>query len=146
MAKDKAYLTKPFHIRPITGLVDYRSTPEQIPLGGYRHVENWEALDDKKVCRMPGWTKVQDGAAQYGNQDLHDQLLSEALVGAWNLRQPIIFLYEAQDLSNINHLFAATQNRLYAKVESTGNWRIIWDTLADGVTAPGGTPVAGCPT
>lgn len=138
-----------FHIKPLTGLLEARVTTDEVPLGGYRWVKNFESTDEKRVCRATGWTRLQK-SDDYNNEDLHDQLLSlvnydkgpEFVIPA--VDQPIIFLHEAQDSYNINHLFAATQNRLYSKVQSTGNWRLIWDTLPDG-GQPGKTPSTGHP-
>lgn len=120
---------QPVHIKPVTGYLDTRSTPDEVPFGGYRWAQNVEVTSKYRMCRAHGFKRLQDQVG-YNNQDLHDQLFG-------NVRQPIQFLQEVLSPAGFSHLFAGTHSRLYNKVGSTGNWRIISDNL-------GGTPPQGC--
>lgn len=93
-----------------------------VPFGGYRHVLNWEVTAKLKLCRANGWRKFRD-KPDYNNQDLHDQLVATELIQDPNL------LFQARTGAGFTHVFAATQNRIYAEVPATGNWRILSDLL-----------------
>lgn len=124
-----------YTVKPVDGALDTRSTPDQIQLGSWRERQSWECLAHGKMCRMSGWKHL--CADVYNNNaDLHDQLLS--IAGGGHVKQPIILLHEAVQPLGLNKLFAATQNRIYALNNSTGNWRVISDQY-------GGTPQSGCP-
>ena len=122
---------RPVTIQPMTGLMDLRSTPDEVPVGGYRFVENWTVPQLKRLQRMPGWTKAFPDDSPYNNGDLHDQLEGYT-------PQHVTMLFEAPTPAGFKHLFAGTQNRIYARNPSTGNWRVISDLL-------GGVAQVGCP-
>lgn len=122
-------VTKPFPITPVTGYLDTRSTPDEVPFNGYRWVQNMEVTTKHRLCTLPGFEKLLS-KSQYNNQDLHDQLFSHT-------RQPVNLLYQAESTAGFSKLFAGTQNRLYALNSSTGNWKIISDQL-------GGAETDGC--
>lgn len=145
MARSDTYEVKPYHIKPLTGLLDARGTPDQVPIGGYRKVVNWSVFEKGKLKRSSGFVKALS-SDPYNNPDIHDQLLTKALAGDQNVRQPVIYLEEVIDAYGNGKLFSGTQNRLYTYDSEFENWQIIWDTLEDGVTAPGGSPVSGCPS
>lgn len=111
---------RPFPIAPVTGFLDTRSTPDEVPFNGYRWLANAQVTTKHRLCRLPGFEKLLS-AADYNNSDLHDQLFSLP-------RQPINFLYQAESTSGFSKLFAGTKNRIYALNNSTGNWKIISDT------------------
>lgn len=128
---------RPVHIKPVTGALDVRSNPDEVPFGGYRWVLNAEVTQKLKLCRARGWRRIQD-KEQYNNEDLHDQNVAAGRDNPESyLREPIQFLYQADTPAGFSKLFAGTQNRLYVRSNANGNWRIISDTY-------GGTAVPGC--
>lgn len=114
-APTKAF--KPVQIKPLTGLLDLRSLPEEVAYGGYRWVENATALAVGKVCRRPGFQRLLAESTELNNQDLHNQ-------GGYT-RQPINGLFEAVSTSGARKLIATTQNRIYASNDSTGSWDVL---------------------
>lgn len=121
---------KPVEIRDVAGLLDTRSTPDQVPPNGYRWVLNHGVTQKRRVCRFPGWTKFLD-RAPYNNQDLHDQLFGHG-------NETITMIYNAKSVAGFSKLFVGTQSRIYSFNSSTGNWRIISDQL-------GGETLGLCP-
>lgn len=116
---------QPVDIKPLSGPMDTRSSPDSVPPGAWRMRQNVAVFDQGKACRRPGWSRYRYDRAIYNNEDLHDQLLSLAPAGA--ARQPITFLYAAVGTTGVRKLLAGTQNRLYALDEGKGNWTIIAD-------------------
>lgn len=139
--------------RPLTGLLDNRSNPDDMPPFSFRLRKNLWQPEERKLCRMPGWTKL-FSASPYNNQDLHDQMLAaqqyyasvpgadDSGVDAWpdttgmcsgsvltlNVgRQPFTMLYSATSTAGTRRLFAATESRLYSLNEKTGGWRLLAD-------------------
>lgn len=109
-------------IFPVTGFMDTRSTPDQVPFGGYRFVENWHVTQKHRLQRITGYTRFLD-REDYNNQDLHNQLACE--------RQTINMVYHARMSSGFTKVFAATQNRIYGLSNSTGNWQMISNCLGN---------------
>lgn len=135
MASKHQSAFRSFTIKPVSGELDLRVTPDEVQIGSYRERQSWECLQKGKMCRMSGFKHL--CAEEYqNNADLHDQLL--AIAGPSHIRQPIILAQEVVQPLGLNKLFAATQNRIYALNNSTGNWKIISDLL-------GGSPLSGCP-
>lgn len=63
-------------VRPLTGLWDVRSLPDDVGAGSFALVKNWSVRSVGKRCRRGGWVKLFDGIDPvYNNADLHDQLL-----------------------------------------------------------------------
>ena len=121
---------KTITIKPVSGLVDTRATADEIPLGGYRYVQAWEVLQKGKLCRASGFRRA--GADFWNNNaDLHDHL--EGV-----FRQPIVWKWAFTQAIGIDKHFCATQNRLYALNNGTGNWKVIGDTF-------GGAETTACP-
>lgn len=160
-----AYRT--INIKPVTGPLDMRSQPDEVPFGGYRRRINWEITDSGKPGRVRGFQKLLADATPYNNQDLHDQLLtlqkyyddltvpdsrgpsvtaypppSDICGTTENVRttrrQPPTMLAELVSADGQRKLMAGTQNRIYVLEESLGNWKIIAD-------AYGGIPESGLP-
>lgn len=63
-------------IKPLSGPMDTRSSPDALQSGVWRWRQNIAVYDQGKACRRPGWQKYQGSKATYNNEDLHDQLLS----------------------------------------------------------------------
>ena len=65
-------------IKPVSGLFDQRSLPDEVGAGSFTLVRNMSVRGIGKRCRRGGWVKLLDGAnTAYNNEDLHDQLLGE---------------------------------------------------------------------
>ena len=131
---------KSVHIKPVTGVMDLRSEPDEVPVGGYRYVKNFHIDLNKRLRRIPGWTRAFHDRTN-NNWDLHDQLSIDPSDpnSVQYTRQSINMLYEATTPSKFSKLFAGTQNRIYALNNETGNWKVISDTL-------GGTAQTACQT
>ncbi len=69
-------------VKPITGVFDARSLPDDVGAGSFRLVQNFSVRAVNKRCRRGGWIKLFD-RTPYPNSDLHDQLNS----GATNLQE-----------------------------------------------------------
>jgi hypothetical protein len=143
-------------VEPLTGMLDTRSLPSDVPFGAWRWRQNMMAIPINKLCRRSGWRKLMYGEAPYQNHDLHDQLLSSlsyydeatpesstsdevqtypssecgtTLRYRTQARQPITLLYEGVSTTGARRLLAGTQNRLYVQRASRGNWQVISDAL-----------------
>jgi hypothetical protein len=63
-------------VRPVSGLFDQRSLPDEIGAGSFTLVKNASVRAIGKRCRRGGWTKLLDGVNQsYNNESLADQLV-----------------------------------------------------------------------
>ncbi len=68
-------LYQPAEIKPLSGPMDTRSTPDAVAVGSWRFRQNIMVADQGKACRRPGWPKYRYEREIYNNEDLHDQLL-----------------------------------------------------------------------
>ena len=65
-------------IKPVSGIFDVRSLPDEVGAGSFTLVKNASVRAIGRRCRRGGWIKLLDGANQsYNNADLHDQLIGE---------------------------------------------------------------------
>lgn len=121
---------KTFPIQPTAGPLDMTSSPDGVPFGGYRYVENFETSpQDRKMRRMTGYQRLLSGELNE-NADLHYRY--------GKARQHITFAFEAKTPSGFTKLFAATQNDLFSMSNSDRVWSPIWSGF-------GGTPdLNGC--
>lgn len=119
---------KSFPIKPVAGLLDLRSEPEDVPAGGYRWVENMRVALKNKMCRAPGWSRLMDRDAGYNNQDFHDQLLT---ITGKSARKPVTFQFEAQSTLKQTSLLLGTEDGLFALNVGTGNYLVLTDTLGN---------------
>lgn len=108
-------------IKPVTGFMDLRSEPEDVPVGGYRYVQNFSVAQKNKLCRSFGWSRFMDRDVGFNNQDFHDQLIS--ITG--QSRQPITFLFEAESTLKQTMLLLGTDSALFALNVGTGNYRVL---------------------
>lgn len=113
-------------ISPLTGLLDLRSQPAEIPYGHWRWRQNLEVTDDGSLCRARGWRKFMGDVAPYQNHDFHNQV-------AEGSRQPVTLLAEAVATNGVRQLVLGTQTRLATFNPSRGNWRIISHQLGGDV-------------
>ena len=110
-------------LRPLTGPLDCRSSPDNLPSGSFRWLLNmWVNLDGKRA-RRAGWQKLNYGDS-FVNQDLHDQRdCWEALTALTFAPEPVTLLYEATSTDQERRLYAATRSRVY--LQSGSAWKII---------------------
>ena len=67
-------------IKPVSGLFDVRSLPDEVGAGSFSLVKNMSVRAIGRRCRRGGWIKLLDGTnAVYNNEDAHDQLIGEQL-------------------------------------------------------------------
>lgn len=118
-------------IHPVTGMLDTRSRPADLPPGAFRWKQNWMVTVDGKMCRRDGWGRTFPGnlydstgtpltvpnhpgtGVFYHNHDHHHQ-------GA--TREPITMLFESTDSSGVRRLFDGTQSRISLLNANTGYW------------------------
>lgn len=124
-----AHTAKLIELEPLSGLFDARSPANVVPFGVWRYLQNAEMKEPRKLRRSQGWEKLLTRVG-YNNQDLHDQLTGFT---AGSIRQPITMLYQAVSTAGFSKLIAATSKRIFVLNNSTGNWRVISDQLANGV-------------
>lgn len=109
-------------IKPLSGILDTRSEPEDVPVGAWRWKQNFMLSSGTKLCTRPGFERLFAGSSPYTNFDLHDQ-------GAADLPAPpkefITLLFEASLNNGQRFLYAGTQSRLYYLDETAGLWNKI---------------------
>ncbi len=146
----------PIKQRPLTGLMDMRSSPEEMPAAAFRFKANFQVTEATILKRRAGWRKLfsdkfpsdtGDECFCPGNLDLHDQLLplqtfqdtladgscSPTIQTRQNLREHLTMAFEATTPSGNRKLFAGTQSRIYVLNESSGTWKIIADGFGGNV-------------
>jgi hypothetical protein len=123
---------KPDSVKPLTGMLDVRSSPDAMPPKAMRWRQNFKAVAQTLLRRRPQFEKFLN-TSNYNNQDLHDQLLS--LRVKYQVRQPITLVFPATATNGTRYIFAATESTIYALNEATGNWKIIADGYGTGETA-----------
>lgn len=122
-------------LRPLTGMLDVRSRPADIPLGAFRYKGWFEVTSEGKLLRRSGYQRffsdrlydaagvpLSDPSAGAGgpiihNHDLHHQ-------GA--AREPIIRLFESTASDGFRRLFAGTKTRYYVLDDTTGYWTLLF--------------------
>lgn len=128
-------------IHPLTGVLDTRSRPADIPPGGFRYKQNFAVNSEGKLCRRDGHQRSfsdvlydnngvllsdpsHGAGSNYHNHDHHHQ-------GA--TREPINFLYESTSSAGIRRLFDGTQSRISVLDSDAGTWT----DIATGYGTPG---------
>lgn len=115
-------MSKSIVIKPVTGFLDLRSEPEDIPSNGYRFVQNFTVVQKNRLCRMTGWSRLMDQDSGYNNEDFHDQLFS---ITGKSARRPVTFMFEAESTLKTTMLFVGTEDGLFQLNIGTGNWRVL---------------------
>lgn len=116
-AKREQWIT--ISLKPLTGILDVRSRPADLPAGSFRWKQNIGTTDEGKICRRDGFsrafTDLLFGADSniYHNADHHRQ-------GAG--REPITFLFESTAPDGTRRLYDGTESRLSVLDESTAYW------------------------
>jgi hypothetical protein len=107
-------------ISPLTGVLDVRSEPDNMEAGSLRYRGNLQTVNAKTLRRGCGWSKLLSQPA-YNNTDLHDQLLQFG----GSTREPVTMLQEVESSAKVRSVFSATQSRVLALREYSGNWQVI---------------------
>lgn len=68
-------------LRPVTGIFDTQSDPDQTGFGNFTLVKNLSIRGTRKRCRRGGWERLFAEVEEYNNQDLHDQLFEQQIYG-----------------------------------------------------------------
>lgn len=127
MAASKGNGWTTISLAPLTGVLDTRSRPADVPPGGLRWKLWMAATPEGKMCRRDGFDRAFFDSRHpelFVNQDHHHQ-------GA--TREPITMLYECTNSNGTRSLFDGTQSRVSLLDESTG----LWTDLVTGLGAPG---------
>jgi hypothetical protein len=107
-------------VSPLTGILDTRSSADQIPSNGLRFRQNFQTVAQGKLRRGSGWSKFLTKTSGYTNEDFHDQL-----VGFSGIRQPITLAKEFSNSNQILKKIVATQSKVALLDENGGNWQIL---------------------
>lgn len=111
-------------VTPLTGMLDVRSRPADLPPGAFRYKTNMQATPEGKMCRRGGFTKAFADVTGYTNYDHHHQNAE---------RELITFGYEATKSDGTRFLFDGTESRISVLNEDTG----FWQDIASGYGANG---------
>ena len=122
MAKKDLWNT--ISLTPLTGQLDTRSRPADIPPGGFRWKQNFAVTPEGKLCRQSGFERFFSDAASYTNYDFHSR---------GGTRKPLTFMFESTASDGTRRFFCGTQSAIYRLNQDTGEY----DTLIDGVGAEG---------
>lgn len=130
MAKKEVFQT--VSLKPFTGAVDDRSSPEDVPLGAHRAKVNFTLLGLSKLSRRPGDERLMADFAtdlfhpstdphyspRYTNPDYHDHDDIHGHI----VREAVTLLFEAQANTGQRFFYLGTQSKLKWLNETTGMW------------------------
>ena len=105
---------------PMTGTLDLRSSPDQLPQGSFRMRQNFQTVANGVLRRGSGFTKFLTQTA-YNNADFHDQLLSLSS----QTRSPLTLLFEAESTREVRSLIAANQSTIAQLDEHNATYKIL---------------------
>lgn len=109
----KSELWQTVSLYPLTGPLDTRSRPADIPPGAYRWKLNFQVTPEGKLCRRNGFQKFTGGATSFTNQDFHRQ---------GGTREPITFQFESTSNDGTRRLYVGTQSGVWLVNLTTGVW------------------------
>src|SRR5271166_6636492 len=92
---------------PLTGVLDLRSNPDQLPSSSVRFRGNLQCTGRNKLRRGTGFQKLLSASA-YNNSDFHDQLTHFTTAQ----RSPVTFLFEAESARKVRSLILSNQTTL----------------------------------
>ncbi len=108
-------------LRPLTGPLDSRSTPEDVPPLSFRMKLNMQVDESDRLGRDTGWEKLLS-QTPYRNQDAHDQ---GDCLEVFPVREPQTFIREVVNNLGIRRLLRGSRSRVAMLSESTGEWTIL---------------------
>lgn len=146
---------KPIPLKPLNGVLDNRSMPEDTAAGFVRHRFNFQQFASGKMGRAQGHEKFLSKVSGYNNEDLHDQMLPAQIHyadldpvadGADDVRdyppgdvcatvrslrsqtrEHITLQFQATSTSGGRYWIVGTQSRLYELNVATGAYRLLGD-------------------
>lgn len=124
----------------LTGILDLRSSPEELVRGSLRMRQNLQTVGEGKLRRGSGWEKLLNKTSGYNNADFHDQMLSVSSA----IRQPVTMLFEAESSRKVRFLLAATQSVIAQLNAYSGAWTILGKGFGGQATTDGTAPRFKC--
>lgn len=116
-------------LAPLSGILDTRSRPADVPVGGYRWKQNWAITSDGKLSRRQGFARFWNDAPNYVNQDFHHQIQT---------REPITFQFESTTNDGVRRFYIGTQTGLWRLHDEAGVHEGEYEKIYTS-TAPEGT-------
>jgi hypothetical protein len=124
MAKREVWNT--ISLNPLTGIMDTRSRPADVPLGGFRWKQNWAVSTEGKLFRRPGF---QIAFSDLVSASSTPQTLNYDFRNQNGDRELPTFLFESTSSEGIRHIFIGTQSGVWVLDEATGLWTAILSGL-----------------
>lgn len=106
---------QPVTLRPLTGLLDLRSSVDETPPGAWRWKSNLSISPDGALSRAMGWLRFGTGLCP-GNLDFHNQGLPV------ESREPFTFSFASTANDGRRRLFVGTKTRLFYANEIARSW------------------------
>jgi hypothetical protein len=109
-------------VRPLSGILDTRTQPEEVAIGAWRWKQGFRLTSGTRLCRREGFEKAFNSSTGYVNGDLHDQ--SYVAGGQVTAVTPehITLEFDAVDNTGEHWLYAGSLNRLWLYNQSAGTW------------------------
>ena len=98
-------------LHPLSGPLDTRSRPAEVPVGGWRWKLNWAVTSDGKLCRRSGFSSFYSDASSFTNHDYHHQ---------GRTREPVTFQFESTANDGTRQYFLGTQSSVSLLDPATG--------------------------
>ena len=115
---------KPITIRPLTSVLDCRSSPDEMIPGSFRMKLNMEVTEDRRLCRRPGHRRLLHDNGNI-NWDWHDQ-------GYCNSTNPdreaAYLLRETTDTLGTRRLLIGKRDQIAALATNAGTWTPLFQT------------------
>ena len=109
-------LWKTISLTPLSGMLDTRSRPAEVPVGGFRWKQSFAVTTEGKLCRRAGFSRFYPNDGDFANGDFHFQN------GA---REPITLLFESTKNDGTRRLFIGTQSGIWLLNQATGEYMSI---------------------
>lgn len=116
-------------LTPLSGILDTRSRPAEVPVGGYRWKQNWAITSDAKIARRQGFERFWNDATNYVNQDFHRQVQT---------REPITFMFESTTNDGVRRFYVGTQTGIWRLHDEAGVHEGEYERIFTSTVAPAG--------
>lgn len=107
----------------LRGILDNRSSIDQVPPGSFRYKLNLAVSPDGKLGRALGFDRLMATGCDYHNHDYHLQATTE--------REPVTMLFSSVSNDGVRRLFAATRTRLMLLNQQTGDWATLENSFGE---------------
>lgn len=104
-------------LTPLSGMLDTRSRPADIPAGAFRYKLNWAVTPEAKLCRRSGFQKFTLESQSFVNEDFHHQ--------GQTVREPVTMQFESTSPSGERRYFLGTQSGIWRLHPETGTYEQI---------------------